>query len=243
MDRIRSLITSIDIFFANAGISRASNPLSVDGLEPVFATNHVGHYALTTRLLPLLINAASKENADVRIVITSSNLSWYSRRIKFDTLTSPFDEKHGRPVEMYTRSKLANILFGMKLAGHVRERGYPNIHVNIAEPGIIFGTDVHRQMESAYSIWTRLLVIFLYWTVALSLEDGALTMLYLGTSPVIAEDGISGQFYRPFGNRIPPEKYPKHATRSLSEELWEWTENFVSKREAELRVQWSSNTK
>ena len=151
VDSIRSLTHSIDTVFANAGISRASTPLSPDGIETVFAINHVGHYALITRILPILIQTASNPDADVRVVITSSSLAWYARRIDFSSLKTPFMTEKGKLLDMYTRSKLANLLFGLKLACHVRERGSLNIFVNIGEPGIIFGTDVHRQMETTYS--------------------------------------------------------------------------------------------
>ena len=229
VDSIRSVTQSIDVVFANAGISKASTPLSPDGLETVFAINHVGHYALITRILPILIQTASYPDADVRVVITSSSLAWYARRINFPSLHTPFEKEKGKLIDMYTRSKLADLLFGLKLADYVREQGSTNIFVNIGEPGIIFGTDVHRQMETTYTFWTRMWVAILKWLVGLSVQDGALTLLFLGTSPTIREEAINGRFYRPFGDLIPREKYPKWATDDLAEKLWDWSEEFVSK--------------
>ena len=226
---------SIDIVFANAGISRASIPLSPDGLETVFAVNHVGHYALITRLLPILTQTATQKGADVRVVITSSSLAWYARRLNFSSLGTPFVKGNGKLIDMYTRSKLANLLFGMRLANYVRDRGCANIYVNVGEPGIIFGTDVHRQMEDTYTILTRLWVAILNWLVGLSAQDGALTLLFLGTSPTISRDDVNGRFYRPFGDLIPREKYPKRASDDQAEKLWEWTEDFVSKRERDFK--------
>jgi len=235
VDTISSITSSIDIIFANAGVSKAPTPLSKDGIETVFATNHLGHYALLTRLLPKLLQTSTKPNSDVRIVITSSSLAWWAQTIDLSNLTSPFDKKKYIRIDMYTRSKLANLLFGLKLAQHVRERGYPNILVNIGDPGIIFATGIHKQLEYTFPFYAKIIVFLLEWTVGFTIAEGALTLLFLGTSSVIRERRVTGQFYRPFGDLIQKEKYPKGATEELMEKLWEWSEDFVSRREHELR--------
>jgi hypothetical protein len=122
----------------------------------------------------------------------------------------------------------------MQLAKHVRERGANNIFVNVGEPGIVFATGVHLQMESVWRWWVRIIILILEYTIALTVEDGALNLLFLGTSPEIKEKDINGEFYRPFGDRISVEKHPKNATMGLAERLWEWTESFVSTREIEI---------
>lgn len=216
-------------------MSRAPTPLSPDGLETVFATNHVGHFALITRLLPILQQTASQPDADVRVVVTSSSLAWYARRIDFSSLQTPFTQENGKLIDMYTRSKLANLLFGMKLANHLRDQRCPNIFVNVGDPGVIFGTGVHQQIEGTYSFWVRLLAAVLNWCIGMTVQEGALTLLFLGTSPIVKEERINGQFYRPFGDLIPREKYPKRASDALAEKLWDWTEKFVSAREMELK--------
>lgn len=233
VEQIKSITPTIDIFFANAGVSRAPTPLSKDGLETVFAINYVGHYALITRLLPILIKS-SDTKGDVRIIMTSSSLAWYSRRIDYNSLFTPFNKHKDKHIEPYTRSKLACLLFGTALATHVRRRGGENIRVNIAEPGIIFGTDMHTQMESTYRWWVKGITWAMEWTMGLTVEQGALTMLFLGTSPEIKERDVNGRFFRPFGDEIPMDKWPKNATLAAGEKLWEWSESFVSAREVEI---------
>jgi hypothetical protein len=76
----------------------------------------------------------------------------------------------------------------------------------------------------------------------MSREEGSLTLLCLGTSPSIRENIVTGSFYRPFGNVIPRDKYPKNATEDAGSKLWDWSEGFVSSREAELRNQSDDNT-
>ena len=232
-EQIRNHTQTINIYYSNAGVSRAKPPLSPDGLEGVFAINHVGNYALLTRLLPILLRTAVTE-PDVRIVITSSNLAYWAKPLDFTSFNMPFDKRKNTLVDMYSRSKFCNLLFGMQLAKHVRDRGANNIFVNVGEPGIVFATGVHLQMESVWRWWVRVINFVLEYTIALSVEDGTLNLLFLGTSPKIKEEDINGQFYRPFGDRIPVEKLPKMATMSLAEKLWEWTEGFVSTREIEI---------
>jgi len=236
IDRIRALTSSIDLVFANAGISRASSALSPDGVEPVFAVNHVGHYAFVTRLLPILEESALRPESDVRIVITSSSLAWYARKLNVSFVQSPFDKNRDKPLDMYTRSKLANLLFGLKLAQKVNATGARRILVNIGDPGIIFGTGVHQQMEDTYSLWQKLIALLLDWSIGMTVEEGSLTLLCLATSPLIRDNTITGCFYRPFGEPIPPEKYPKTATDEAGIKLWDWTERFVASREAELQI-------
>ena len=232
-EQIRNHTQVIHVYYSNAGVSRSKTALSPDGLEGVLAINHVGNYALLTRLLPILLRTATTE-LDVRVVITSSTLAYWSKPLDFTSFNMPFDKRKGTLVDLYSRSKFCNLLFGMQLAKHVRDRGANNIFVNVGEPGIVFATGVHLQMESVWRWWVRIINFILLYTIALTVEEGALNLVFLGTSPKIKEEGVNGQFYRPFGDRIPEHKMPKMATMELAEKLWEWTEGFVSRREIEI---------
>jgi len=237
VEQVRTLTKSIDVVFANAGASKNPNPISPDGLESVFATNYVGHYALITRLLPVLLETASKDGADVRVVLTSSSVAWNVRTLDFSDFRTPFIKGKGWETDPYDRSKLACLLFGMKLADHIRDRGGSNIHVNIADPGIIFGTQMHLQLDITHTLPVQIYVAILDWWYGLSIAEGALTSLFLGTSPVIAEKHVNGKFYRPFGYALPRNKYPTLASMELAEKLWDWTDDFVSTKEVEIRLQ------
>ena len=233
---MRSLTQSIDVLFANAGVSKGPTSLSPDGLETVFATNYVGHYALITRLIPVLLETGSKDGADVRVVLTSSSVAWNVRKLDFADFRRPPVKGEGWETDPYDRSKLACLLFGMKLADHLRDRGGERIHVNIADPGIIFGTQMHLQLDITHTLPIQIYVALLNWWYGLSIAEGALTSLFLGTSPVIAKEKVTGKFYRPFGYALPHNKYPTLASNQLAEKLWDWTEDVVSNKEAELRL-------
>jgi NAD(P)-dependent dehydrogenase (short-subunit alcohol dehydrogenase family) len=237
VEKVRNLTTAIDILFANAGVSKGLMPLSPDGLETVFATNYVGHYALITRLLPVLLETGSNDGADVRVVLTSSSVAWNVSKLDFADFRRPFVKGEGWETDPYDRSKLACLLFGMKLADHIRDRGGSHLHVNIADPGIIFGTQMHLQLDITHTLPVQIYVALLDWWYGLSIAEGALTSLFLGTSPVIVQKQVNGKFYRPFGYALPQNKYPTLASNELAEKLWDWTEDVVSIKEAEIRLQ------
>ena len=236
VEQVRTLTKAIDIVFANAGVSKGPTQLSPDGFETVFATNYVGHYTLITRLLPVLLETGAKSGADVRVVVTSSSVAWNVKKLNFADFRTPYMKDKGWETDPYDRSKLACLLFGMKLADHIRDRGGSNIHVNIANPSIIFGTQMHLQLDITHTLPIQIYIAILDWWYGLSIAEGALTSLFLGTSPVIAEKQVNGKFYRPFGYQLPRNKYPTLASNELAEKLWDWTEDFVSTKESELQL-------
>ena len=124
----------------------------------------------------------------------------------------------------------------MHLAKHVRERG-AKIRVNAGEPGIIFSTGVFESLNPpTWPFYMRWIQYTLDWLVGFTVEEGALALLFLGTSERIREEEMNGQFWSPFGYLVPREKYPKFATEETAERLWEWSEDFVGKKEAEWRM-------
>ena len=98
----------IDLLINSAGIMMPPNRgVTKDGFELQFGTNHLGHFALTSRLLPLLRSAKSP-----RVVSVSSG-AYQSGRIDFDDL----QQSHRRysAWRAYAQSKLANLLFTQEL--------------------------------------------------------------------------------------------------------------------------------
>lgn len=112
----------IDALFNNAGtISRAFG-LTPDGFENTLATNYLGPYLLTN----LLIENMAPGSAVVNMV----SLTCRFGRVEKDIFER--GEKDFRRLRTYADSKLALLLFSVSLA----ER-YPEIHVNVADPGIV----------------------------------------------------------------------------------------------------------
>ena len=99
--------------------------LSVDGFELQLATNYLGHFALTLRLLPSLLASPGARVVDV------SSLAHRGARIAFDDLQS---ERSYSPYRAYGQSKLAMLLFARELQHRVRDRGW-DVRSIAAHPG------------------------------------------------------------------------------------------------------------
>ncbi len=115
----------VDVLINNAGVMMPPRRLSPQGHESQFATNHLGHFALTRLLLDRI-----KQSPAGRVVTVSSS-AHRSGRIRFDDLTG---ERHYRPWAFYAQSKLANALFGLELDRRLRAEG-SNVRSVLAHPG------------------------------------------------------------------------------------------------------------
>lgn len=96
----------LDLLVNNAGVMALPPRLSADGFELQLATNHLGHFALTGRLLPLLLAAPSPR------VVTVSSQAHRLGRVDLHDLQSL---RRYDPWQAYGRSKLANLLFTAEL--------------------------------------------------------------------------------------------------------------------------------
>src|ERR1700730_16096156 len=96
----------VDVLVNNAGVMFPPRRLTPQGFESQFATNHLGHFALTG-----LLFGAIRHGRDPRVVTVSSN-EHRGGSIHFDDLTG---ERSYSPRAFYQQSKLANVLFGLEL--------------------------------------------------------------------------------------------------------------------------------
>ncbi len=186
----------IDVLMNNAGLIASRNRRTEDGLELMFATNHMSYFVLTLLLMERLRAAGG-----ARIVCTASE-AHRRARLDFDRL----QEQKG--ASGYGTTKLCNILFTRELARRLEGTG---ITANCLHPGFVatrFGDDAGGPLRAGIAIAKRLF--------ALSPQEGAATMVYLAGSPEVA--GRSGGYYE----RCAPAE-PSRAARSDADarRLWE----------------------
>ncbi|WP_093736730.1 SDR family NAD(P)-dependent oxidoreductase [Streptomyces sp. DvalAA-14] len=105
---------ALDLLVNNAGVMATPRRTTADGFELQFGTNHLGHFALTGRLLPALAAASAG-----RVVTVSSRLHTLGR-LDFRDLQS---KRHYGRVRAYANSKLANLLFTAELDRRARAAG------------------------------------------------------------------------------------------------------------------------
>ena len=120
----------------NAGVMAAPLARDARGYESQFATNHLGHFQLTTRLWPALVAAGG-----ARVVaLSSAGLRWSP--VVFEDLM--FEHRDYEPFAAYGQSKTANALFAVELDRRGRAEG---VRAFAVHPGTIIETDLIRHTD------------------------------------------------------------------------------------------------
>lgn len=127
----------IDLLINNAGVMACPHSKTADGFERQFGTNHLGHFALTKHLMPLV-----EAGADKRIVNLSSRGHHFAP-VDFDDPN--FEKREYNEWVSYGQSKTANVLFTVGLENRFADRG---IHAFAVHPGGI-QTNLGRHMSDA----------------------------------------------------------------------------------------------
>ena len=163
----------IDVLINNAGAVFGSRQVTEDGLERTFAVNHMSYFVLTALLRDRLVAASP-----ARIVNTASGRH-RKGKIEFSDLQS---EKGYEGFRAYANSKLCNVLFTRALA-----RRLTGVTANCLHPGF-----VATRFGDQAGGW-RTLAIRIAKLGALTPEQGAQTLIYLTSSPEVAEK--TGGYY------------------------------------------------
>lgn len=216
--RIQDQRQSLDLLINNAAVmTPPRRQITSDGYELQFATNYLGHFALTAYLLPLLHKGRNSR------VVNVSSVAARDGAINFADLQS---ERSYRPMQAYGQSKLANLLFSFELQRRSDAAGW-GLSSIAAHPGIS-RTDLIPNgagRNSVMGMMRRFLGPILFQPAA----QGALPTLFAATAP----DAKGGGYYGPdrFNEirgfpavaKIPPQA--KDATAAAR--LWTISENLT----------------
>ena len=195
----------LHVLINNAGVG-GQRGITADGFEQHFGVNHLGHFALTQALLPLL-----RDSGPARIVNVSSDAHFQPKDIDFTALRRRTKSVTGLPE--YGVSKLSNVLYTQELARRL-------------DPAVVTSSALHPGVVAS-EIWRRV-----PWPIRpivtrrmLTVEQGARTSLYCATSPDLA--GVSGRYYDSCRETEPS----KVATPELAARLWEYSETWTARSE------------
>ena len=172
----------LDILINNAGVmALPTRRLTADGFELQFGTNHLGHFALTGLLLPLLKSAPAAH------VVTVSSLAHQGGKIDFDNLQG----EHGYNLwTAYQQSKLANLLFAFEL-----QRRSDTNHWGLISNGAHPGYARTELISNGLGKIVQLPLNIILRPFNQSSAKGALPTLFAATSP----DAMPMGYYGPSG--------------------------------------------
>ena len=186
----------LHVLVNNAGVVNLRRMLTVDGIETVFAVNHLAYFLLTNLLLSRLT-----ASAPARIVNVASDAHRFGG-MNFDDLGG---ERRYRTMRIYGQSKLANILFTYELARRLEGTG---VTVNCLHPGAV-ATGLGKNNGG----WAKVVIGMLrpFFRTA---ESGAATSIYLASAPQV--EGLSGKYFSDCREtRSSPASYDVAAARRL----------------------------
>jgi NAD(P)-dependent dehydrogenase (short-subunit alcohol dehydrogenase family) len=207
---------SLDLLINNAGVmALPRRQVTADGFEMQFATNYLGHFALTARLLPLLRRASGPR------VVSVSSLAHRTAFIDFDDLQGA--RAYG-PWRAYGQSKLACLMFALELQRRSDKAGW-NLRSHAAHPGFartgLFASGPGGLLSLATDLAAPLF--------GHSAAEGARPILFAATSP----KAKPGAYYGPGGIgelRGAPAAaliMPRARDAAVASRLWDMSEKLA----------------
>lgn len=216
----------VHLLVNNAGIMEPpARAETKDGFELQFGTNHLGHFALTARLLPLLRAAGGRVTAQSSVSANMGGINW----------ADPQWRATYKPSRAYSHSKIAQMLFALELDRRSARLGW-GITSNVAHPGVtptnLLAAQPHMgrsQDTASVKIIRRLAGAGL---LVQPLDAGPLPALYAATDPAAR----GGAFYGPSGflhlSGAPAEQavYKNVRSEADARRIWELSEELTGVR-------------
>ncbi len=206
---------TLDLLVNNAGIMATPYRTTKDGFESQFGTNHLGHFALTAKLMPAILSAPSAR------IVNVSSVGHRSGDIEFNTLL--LDRSNYKRWRAYYRSKLANLLFTYEMHRRLDRAQIENLSSLAAHPGVA-RTNLAQGMGFVGTLLKPIAFLFVQ-----SAQMGALPILRAATDPTAQ----SGQYYGPnkprerSGFPIVVSSSPDSHNEENARQLWERSEELT----------------
>jgi len=197
----------LHVLINNAGTYLPKRITTADGYEAVFATNHLGHFLLTSLLLDLL-----KSSAPSRIINVTSD-AHRGAEIDFEDL---MQEKKYSAFKAYHQSKLANVLFTYQLSKLLEGTG---VTVNCLHPGVV-RTGFGKDMGGLFSISVKLAGPFM-----MRSAKAAQALVYMASAPELEK--VSGKH---FAKGREKESSRESHDMNAAERLWQVSEDLTQLR-------------
>lgn len=193
----KSRFSNLHVLINNAGVILPTRSVTVDNFETQFAVNHLAYFLLTNLLIDVL-----KKSAPSRIINVSSSAHFHAA-IDFDDLQS---ERSYQGNEVYSKTKLANVLFTFELADRLRGTG---VTANCLTPGIV----ATKMLDEYMGVKNA---------AGATADEGARTSIYLATSSEV--ENVSGKY---FSNKRIVESSKESLDKTIATKLWQVSAELV----------------
>ena len=205
----------LDILINNAGIMAPPYAKTKDGFEMQFGSNHLGHFALTGLLLPVLAKTPGSR------VVTISSRAHSRGSIDFDNLDGSMGYQAKK---FYNQSKLANLYFALELDKRLKEHELQTISI-ACHPGVSATNILKLGSWEIPFAFKRIANLFLQ-----PPDMGALSTIYAATEPGLT----GGEYIGPLG-QFQRKGYPALGTphanatdQKISRQLWDVSERLTA---------------
>ncbi len=205
----------LDILINNAGIMIPPYKKTADGFELQFGVNHLGHFALTGLLLPLLNKTSGSR------VLTVSSIANRGASIYFNNLDGA---KGYSAINFYRQSKYANLLFGIELNNRLKDAGSNTISI-VCHPGVsatnLFMRGSEKESGKIMNFFVKLF--------AQPASKGALPTIYAATDDSLKGGEYIGPdgFMNMSGNPKISTEGSKRFDSEVASELWRASEELT----------------
>lgn len=218
--QIRASCPRLDVLINNAGVMEPPYQRTEDGFELTFATNHLGHFALTGLVLGRLLATPGSR------IVNMSSVGHLEGVMDFADLQG---ERGYQPAAAYHQSKLANLLFTYELSRRLRDAGVGTSAL-AAHPGVVYTGLFRTRPKLEQLLMSPALRVINFWAVQ-DVRMGVLPMLRAATDPTAR----SGEYYGPRPRRFlrypgypgPVESSARSHDRQDQARLWEVSERLT----------------
>ncbi len=181
-------MAALDILVNNAAVMALPNRhVTADGFEMQFATNYLGHFALTAALMPALLRSRFGAR-----VVSLASLAHRKGHIAFDDLQG---EGRYDGWTAYRQSKLAMLMFARTLQRRATENGWP-VRSIAAHPGWALTQIIRNGPGRSDPAWKVAMMNLIFGLMGQSAEAGARPILYAAAAP----EAEPGGYYGPTGS-------------------------------------------
>lgn len=215
-EEVLKTVPQIDALILNAAIAQVpKQTFTVDGFESQLGVNHYGNFLLQSLLFPRI------EESKGRIVtVGSMGYNLGKKTIQFDDMN--WDKNYG-PNDVYSQSKLAQIMTVYKLQNKLKDAGKTDVKVYACHPG----ASRTSLIKTSGSLMTRFVwQIMKLSPMVQSAEKGAYPEIMCATEPDLQQEGFYGPTGRNYWTGPVGEcKLEPHAKdKAVMDKLWELSE-------------------